>query len=303
MAQRRARSAERGRGAVQGDALGRLTDVLERLWQEPRPRAAEPFRTPTYSGHGDVEYFIRQFTEVAEANGWAEAAQRLHMREALREEARDCGQAATVGEICIALRARFGVTEREARSRLANLKRDYHVTLQEHSTNVERLVNLAYPALPADHRATMALDFFCSTLGNGYLQRHLLAVATPTLADAVRAGNEYLQIKTSQEKGGSTSIKNVDGSDDVLSVAAVTEDKASSLMQAVMQNQAQTCQALQQILEQLSKPRASGRYRKGGQAKCWGCGQAGHIRRNCTASSHAQGQASSAPGNAGGPQQ
>ena len=75
---------------------------------------------------------------------------------------------------------------------------------------VERLVNLAYPTLPDVHRATMALDLFCSSLGHAYLQRHLLAVPTPTLADAVQAGNEYLQIRPTPERSaGNPAVRNM----------------------------------------------------------------------------------------------
>ena len=42
------------------------------------------------------------------------------------------------------------------------------------------------------------MDSFASTIGNGYLQRHLLAVPSETLEEAVRAGNEYLQIHTAR---------------------------------------------------------------------------------------------------------
>ena len=57
----------------------------------------------------------------------------------------------------------------------------------------------------------MKLETFCSTLGYMPLQRHLLAVPTHTLEDAVRAGNEFLQIKPGGEKGGNISVRQVEG--------------------------------------------------------------------------------------------
>ena len=68
-------------------------------------------------------------------------------------------------------------------------------TLQEHAAEVEKLVNLAHTDLPAEYRTNMLVDVFSATLGNAYLQRHLLAVHAPTLELAVRAGNEFLQIQ------------------------------------------------------------------------------------------------------------
>ena len=50
----------------------------------------------------------------------------------------------------------------------------------------------------------MALDAFSLILGNLYLQRHLMAVKAEFLADAVRAGVEFLQVQTNlptQTKG------------------------------------------------------------------------------------------------------
>ena len=41
----------------------------------------------------------------------------------------------------------------------------------------------------------MALEVFANTLGNAYLQRHLLAVGPRDLDEAIRAGNEFLQIR------------------------------------------------------------------------------------------------------------
>lgn len=45
----------------------------------------------------------------------------------------------------------------------------------------------------------MALETFSNILGNTYLQRHLLAIETRTIEDAVRAGNEFLQIQKEYE--------------------------------------------------------------------------------------------------------
>ena len=180
----------------QTEALNRLTEALERAWRPAPAERRHEFEAPHYEGKGDVELFVRQFTDVAEANEWPRAAALLHLRKALREGATDCGRAESVEGIFTALRARYGLTPREARAKIASLKRESKTTLQEHSVEVERLVEIAYAEVPGAIRTTMAVDTFASTIGNGYLQRHLLAVPTPTLEAAVRAGNEYLQIQT-----------------------------------------------------------------------------------------------------------
>ena len=159
--------------------MDRLTDVLERLAAAPMQQQqwpGEPFKAPQYEATGDVDYFIRQFSEVATANNWAQAAGLIHLRAALRENARDCGKAETMAGVFAALRARFGMTAREARARLATLRRDSKITLQEHAAEVERLVGIAYAYLPAANRYRMVVDVFHTIIGGTYLQRHLLTI-------------------------------------------------------------------------------------------------------------------------------
>ena len=125
----RARSAERaGVGAAaDGQMFGWLADVLQRMHEAPGPAVGaghgrDPFKAPQYDGQGDVEYFIQQFMEVADANAWTPVATRLHLQEALKEGARECGRAGTIPGILAAIRARHGLSAREARAQLASLK-------------------------------------------------------------------------------------------------------------------------------------------------------------------------------------
>ena len=89
--------------------------LVERQGREPGP-AMPAFKAPQFDGEGDVEYYIQQFTDVATANQWTEPAQLLYVRESLKEGARDCGKAPTVAGVFANLRARYGLTPREARA-------------------------------------------------------------------------------------------------------------------------------------------------------------------------------------------
>ena len=84
------------------------------------------------------------------------------------------------------------MTAQEARAKLACLRRDPKTLLQEHGSQVEQLVAIAHAELLEQYRQEMIIDNFCTSIGNGNLQRHLLDI--PTLEDAICAGNEYLQI-------------------------------------------------------------------------------------------------------------
>ena len=96
---------------------------------------------------------------------------------------------------------------------------------------MERLVDIAYGDLPPEHRAGMRMETFCNTLGYLPLQRHLLAVPIHTLEDAVRAGNEYLQIKPAGERGG-TNIRQVGDEEEV---SSPTEKALTTLMKTMLQ--------------------------------------------------------------------
>ena len=180
-------------GQLGNDAIDRLAEVLARITMD---RGRKEFEAPTYDGTTDVEMFIMQFTDVAEVNQWPQVSALLHLRRGLKGEAANCGKYETIHRIMAALRARYGITPRQARSKLTNLRRDARTSMQAHSFEVEKLIKVAYQELPEEMRNTMAVDAFVSTVGNGYLQRHLLAVEPRTLEEAVKASNEYLQVST-----------------------------------------------------------------------------------------------------------
>ena len=114
---------------MQAETLNRLTMLMERLWE---PRRQEPgrdrFKASQYNGKTDVDLFLLQFEEVGRANEWGEGTATLHMRDALPEGAKECGRPQTLARIMAVLRARYGMTAREARAALARLKRDVKTT-------------------------------------------------------------------------------------------------------------------------------------------------------------------------------
>lgn len=55
---------------------------------------------------------------------------------------------------------------------------------------------VAYPDLPFEHKNILMQETFTNALGHTKMQTHLLMMPTPTLANAIRAGNVYLQIQS-----------------------------------------------------------------------------------------------------------
>lgn len=287
MATRRTRSTERPGAGAAGparpglgglDPLDRLTAVLEQVLNQQQGaqgvRMRPAFKAPSFDGEGDVELFINQFVEVAEANEWDHQSAVLHLRESLKEDARECGRARTLEEMFTTLRGRYGLSPKEARGRLASLKKDGRTTLQAHATEVARLVGIAYRELPEQQQQTMALEIFSGTLGNASLQRHLLAVAADTLEDAVKAAKEFLSVKTNP-----CAIRTIDETD-TEAVMPLSGTGPLDAMMTILQELAKKVEALQMG----SRPAGLGQTdrKKNKPIRCWGCGKMGHTRAQCS---------------------
>ena len=263
------------------DLLARLTNVLERMGggQPLRPG----FKAPKFDGSGDVEYFIDQFTEVAVGNAWDQGSTLIHLRESLKGNARDCGRSATLNGVLQRLRERYGVTPREARSRLATMHRSHKTSLQEHADEVSRLMYIEYAELEDRQHRLLAVEIFTNSLHNPALQRHLLAVDPRDLPSAVKAGDEFLSIKPSGTSG--SGVRQVEERETIEHAQTL-----STKEQTTLDGLSQMVQELTKQVEKLQKNQASTRpTSKGGRrppnkensAVCWGCQQGGHIRKDC----------------------
>ena len=206
--ERRAPGADGAQQEEQADFFRGILEEMRRDREERRrqelprqlaPPPPEVFKSPEYNGTGSVEVFIRQFLDVAEANTWGERAALLHLRRALKDDARDCGGASdTLAEVFTALRARYGISSREARIRLNSARKESGTPLQNHAARLKELVGIAYPEMPREVQEQMALDQFVNTVNHPRLQEHLLAIRPDSIAEAVTAGNEFLQVRGSQ---------------------------------------------------------------------------------------------------------
>ena len=264
--------------AIPGEMDARLAEILERLveGQQVRPQAPpRSFQPPEFDGKGDVELFIRQFQEVAEANEWNARAELLSLRASLKDGAKDCGKAEDTRGVFGALRARYGTSPREARNKLLSLKKEYKTGLQEHASEVEGLVELAFADLPNRTRQEMALETFSSTLGNAYLQRHLLAIRPESLEEAVRSGNEFLQVRVTTNAG----VRSVAGEESEEEAVVQAKQIKADPMEAILV-------ALANLTKEIGQLKQNGQKEKKNEAprrmvKCWGCGKDGHVRSKC----------------------
>lgn len=97
--------------------------------------------------------------------------------------------------------ARFSLNPREARARLAWLHREYHTSLQAHSHEVTRLIDIAYGRLGYKQTMDMALETF-SVRPSCPPATVQSAMRPQELDEAVCQGNEYLQLHTKPTKPG-----------------------------------------------------------------------------------------------------
>lgn len=176
-----------------GQPLGPGIEALLQVLAHREP-ARRPFKLPSYSGDGDVELFIGQFHSVRESNQWECDEAILHLRLSLTEKAADCGRGEDIPAILENLRARFGLTQRQAKDRLKRLRRGPQQSLQELGTQAEKLAATGYPNLCQAERTEMALEHFTSALDNVAAERHLLAVKPETMAEAINEADEFLQL-------------------------------------------------------------------------------------------------------------
>jgi len=150
-------------------------------------------RAPIFSVEEDVEQFITEFSDVAAICRWPNQITLIQLRLCLTGPAKPCGISQDVGDIFEALRARFGLTARDARVQIHSLTRNPKTNLQEHATVVERLAQVAYGNLPADSRQSLARDAFLQSINNLGLKQHLLVVEVETMERALRLENAYFQ--------------------------------------------------------------------------------------------------------------
>ena len=111
-----------------------------------------------------MKLFIKQFEDVTEANGWTPKQRTLHIRSQLTGDAQGCGHGDSYDEILEDLHARFGVSKRQARDRLAVLKIKPGQSIYRQATEVTRLVEVAFPTLADADRQALALEHFIQSL-------------------------------------------------------------------------------------------------------------------------------------------
>lgn len=295
--------ARRRQDSPSPNRMDRLAEILAANGRNRR----DEFKLPKYDGSADVELYLHQFEAIRQANDWTDGAALLHLKCSLEGAATACGRGDTLDQVFQAMRSRFGLSPRQARDKLGQLRYEPNSSLHVLGTDVERLVSIAYPDAHPDVKITLAVDAFTRALNHNALQRHLLLIRIESVADAVRAAQDYFQVGSS--KGKSPSLSSIEAS------VSTTDASPISTMEKMLERLEKQLEANTKAMNQLIN--ANGKRNKGSDAssaidtsqnqsnnarrplKCYECGGP-HFKRNCPQLEDKPAQAS---GNESSPQQ
>ena len=272
-------------------------------------------KPPKFNGKGDVEMFMAEFLEVSELNEWSAQATLIHLKNSLSDEATPCRRCRTSALIFRDLRARFGITLRDARLKLVCLKQgkmSYHQLADE----VEKLISVINKGYPISGRESplsesMKVDSFIDALHSEELKRFLTLAAPRNLTAAIQncmtfsslgekkvaAGIQNVNANLTQS--GSRATKPSAAQDELERRIGRMESSLSQLMQEVrkltnshamqpapMRSQRQERPGLRRGVRNSnfneSKPPSRGQaWFNSNSIVCWNCNRTGHIRRDC----------------------
>lgn len=252
-----------------------LTDLIEALRQSSLQRR-ESFKLPEYNGEGDIDTFLVQLEDVQEANNWTNKEALLHLRLSLKGKALDCDRGNSVTEITANLRARFGITSKQAREKLRHVRKTAQMSIQELGAEIEKLTQIAYPSLSIDDRNENALDVFHRAMDNRALRRHLLARPPKDVTEAVELTEEFLQVGGENRPTRITTVINKEDEE--------LEDKEDEELEEQKKSSQTLIQALESIqaaMQQLSQPNRNYDQQVGRQLiSCFEC-YGPHRRNDC----------------------
>ena len=244
------------------DGLLNMNNVIglpTTLTLQPSPQTQltiPPVKLGRYDGTSSWEGFLAQFQLVADVSGWAENQQVLHLAAALEGEARrallDLGRGSiSLEALTTALGQRFGDSQSliSLRDQLHSRKRQTQEKLGILAADVRRLVNQAYADLPLSATRCLALDYFLRSLQPPRLRQQVRLARPTTIEEALRTAEE---------------------------VEAVLAEEGTTTAPLVPRHQVRSLQESEE-----ESPRPVRAARAEGPLLCWGCGQPGHLRREC----------------------
>ncbi|XP_077941620.1 uncharacterized protein LOC144385336 [Gasterosteus aculeatus] len=245
-------------------------------------RVPVSIKTPKYAGKSDWEAFHAQFELLARANSWSDEQKALQLALCLTDDALSClllldpSERGNYGALAGALGRRFGQCFRSEllRSELHGRQRRTGESLRTLANDIEGLTRRAYAHMPTPVQTELARDQFVRALSPSDLRAHTQLARPQTLTDALEYALEREMVMSAAQHDASPMVRAVG---ETMSERPLWVDEVTEMIRGLAMPPARRQQTQAPVRPQ-QQPRL-----------CWGCGQAGHMVRDCPASTKALG--------------
>ena len=259
-----------GAGFNRGQLDGRMTGDNSRV--EPHRETLPPsMKTPRYDGKASWEAFHAQFELLAQAGKWCTEEKALQLAMCLTGDALTSllllspADRSDYDALVGALKRRFGLcsTASLLRSELCSRQRRPGELLRELANDIEGLVHRTYTHMPPVIQSELARDHFLQALLPADLRIQTLLAHPRSLQEALELATEREMLCAGTRDAAvdiTTQVRAVRGAELSTAEPAWVE-KLTQLLHAT-------------TLREERSPRPHSRV-------CWGCGQPGHLVRQC----------------------
>jgi len=274
----------------------------------PEARRRQRIRPRTFDGSGSFESFWAQFQNCASYNGWNDADKLAHLKASLTGDAgqvlwdTDAAAADTVEKLTTLLRNRYSGTRQSDKHRieLRIRRRRPGESLSSLHQDVRRLMALAHPSLPQEARETIACDHYIDALDDADFALKVRERVPTSLDEALRIS---LQLEAwtkdaDRSRHGNPTKPKVRGANTAEGDNKQLEDRLVRLegdmncclnelkrLNGTSSRGADAKETHPVVDDGKPNPGVSkpGTHRGSHRSKlvCWGCGQVGHVQRNC----------------------
>lgn len=229
-------------------------------------------KTPKYSGRSDWEAFHAQFELLARASGWSEEQKALQLALCLTDDALSClllldtSERADYAALVGALKRRFGQCFRSEllRSELHSRQRNPGEPLRSLANDIESMARRAYAHISPSVQSELARDQFIRALSPPELRIHTQLARPLNLSEALELALEREMVVEAAKQGSVMDpfppVRAVEGSGGATSKPEWVEE-ITEMIRGLMVPPPRRQQTQNRI--------------------CWGCGQQGHMVKEC----------------------
>ena len=240
-------------------------------------------KPPVYDGTSSWPDFLIQFEMVCELNEWTPYEKLLCLGASLKGVAQetlgdvDRSKCRTYDDLVQVLSLRYGPSNSEDifKALLKNRTQQADETYPDMAHAIRRLVRRAYPNISTEEQDKFAKEHFIEAIGRADVEEFVCFKEPATLDEAVR-----MAIKVQYKKDHASQKSSCGKRGGVRAVNTPTTPK----VEAPNNETKELKQVLEQIKSEMSRMNdnvANRGRREGGQGTCYGCGERGHMIRNC----------------------